>query len=60
MAEQSKSQYRNLAQDFGLLSDPTRLGILAELSSGSKNVTALCKGLKRKQPQVSRHLDQLD
>ena len=44
------------AQGFSLLSDATRLGILAELSTGPKNVTAMCKALKLKQPTVSHHL----
>jgi len=44
------------AQGFSLLSDRTRLGILAELSAGPKNVTAMCKALKLKQPTVSHHL----
>ena len=39
-----------------MLSDATRLGILAELSTGPKNVTALCKALKLKQPTISHHL----
>jgi len=45
-----------LSQEFGQLSDPTRLRILALLSAGSKNVTALCKALDQKQPTVSHHL----
>jgi DNA-binding transcriptional ArsR family regulator len=32
------------------------LGILAELSNGPKNVTALCKALGLKQPTISHHL----
>ena len=47
---------RDQAQGFGLLSDPTRLGILAVLAKGTSNVTDLCKALKRKQPTVSHHL----
>jgi DNA-binding transcriptional ArsR family regulator len=45
-----------LACGFGLLSDATRLGILKMLTAGPKNVTALCKGLRQKQPMVSHHL----
>ena len=45
-----------LARGFGLLSDATRLGILKMLMTGPKNVTALCKGLRAKQPMVSHHL----
>ena len=51
-----KSDVRDQAQGFGLLSDPTRLGILALLAKGPKNVTALCKALGLKQPTVSHHL----
>jgi DNA-binding transcriptional ArsR family regulator len=44
------------AQGFRMLSDPTRLGILATLAKGPRNVTALCKVLGLKQPIVSTHL----
>ena len=54
MARSSESY--ELARGFGLLSDATRLGILKMLKAGPKNVTALCKGLRRKQPMVSHHL----
>jgi len=56
MAKKTKADLRDWAQGFGLLSDPTRLGILSQLASGSKNVTALCKALGLKQPTVSHHL----
>ena len=56
MAEASRAAFRDQAQGFGLLSDPTRLGILAQLAKGPKNVTALCKALGLKQPTVSHHL----
>ncbi len=52
----SKVDLREWARGFSLLSDATRLGILAELSTGPRNVTALCKALKLKQPTVSHHL----
>lgn len=45
-----------LAIGFGLLSDQTRVGILKLLTTGPKNVTAICKGLGMKQPLVSHHL----
>jgi len=51
-----KAQRREWARDFKLLGDPTRLGILAELSTGPQNVTSLCKALKLKQPTISHHL----
>jgi len=44
------------AQGFSLLSDKTRLGILRELAKGPRNVTAMCKALKLKQPTLSHHL----
>ncbi|HUU90122.1 MAG TPA: metalloregulator ArsR/SmtB family transcription factor [Phycisphaerae bacterium] len=56
MAKGSRSAFRDQAQGFGLLSDPTRLGILSLLAKGPKNVTALCKALGLKQPTVSHHL----
>ena len=54
MARSSESY--ELACGFGLLSDATRLGILKMLTTGPKNVTSLCKGLRAKQPTVSHHL----
>ncbi len=59
MAKKSASKKADLqewARGFSLLSDPTRLGILLELSAGPKNVTALCKALGLKQPTISHHL----
>ncbi|HUT94719.1 MAG TPA: metalloregulator ArsR/SmtB family transcription factor [Thermoguttaceae bacterium] len=56
MAKASRAAFRDQAQGFGLLSDPTRLGILAQLAKGPKNVTALCKALGLKQPNTSHHL----
>jgi len=54
MAKQS--ELYEFARGFRLLSEPTRLGILGMLVTGPKNVTALCKGLGLKQPNVSYHL----
>ena len=51
-----KADLLEWARGFSLLSDPTRLGILAQLAKGPKNVTALCKVLGLKQPTVSHHL----
>jgi len=56
MAKVSRAAFRDQAQGFGLLSDATRLGILANLAKGPKNVTALCKALGLKQPTVGYHL----
>ena len=47
---------KELAVGFAMLSDTTRLGILQTLTGGPKNVTQLCKALKKKQPIVSHHL----
>jgi ArsR family transcriptional regulator len=52
----TKKNLLELARGFSLLSDATRLGILKLLTGGPKNVTALCKGLRLKQPTVSHHL----
>jgi DNA-binding transcriptional ArsR family regulator len=51
-----KVDLQELAQGYSLLSDATRLGILQLLAKGPKNVTALCKALRLKQPTVSHHL----
>jgi ArsR family transcriptional regulator len=59
MAKKSARRRADLqewARGFSLLSDPTRLGILKELSGGPKNVSALCKALGLKQPTISHHL----
>ncbi|MFO8013097.1 MAG: metalloregulator ArsR/SmtB family transcription factor [Phycisphaerae bacterium] len=59
MAKQKRpnaSTLKEWAQGFSLLSDKTRLGILAELSKGPSNVGGLCKALKLKQPTISHHL----
>ncbi len=46
----------DLARVFACLSDETRLGLVKALSSGEKNVMALCARLKARQPTVSHHL----
>jgi len=51
-----KPDVRELSRGFSLLSDATRLGILQLLAKGPRNVTALCKALRLKQPSVSHHL----
>jgi len=56
MPRGTANDLRGLARGFGLLSEPTRLGILSLLARGPKNVTALCKSLGLKQPTVSHHL----
>jgi len=52
----TKADLKEWARGFSLLSDVTRLGILSELSKGPRNVTAMCKALKLKQPTISHHL----
>lgn len=52
----SAATLKEWARGFSLLSDKTRLGILAELSKGPSNVGGLCKALKLKQPTISHHL----
>ena len=49
-------QAQKLAKLFGLLSDPTRLGILLALRKSPANVTELCRQLGLAQPTISRHL----
>ena len=56
MAKTSRAAFRDQAEGFGLLSDPTRLGILSLLAKRPKNVTALCKALDLKLPTLSHHL----
>jgi len=51
-----KDDLQEWAQGFSLLSDKTRLGILAELAKGPRNVTAMCKALGLRQAIVSTHL----
>ncbi len=41
---------------FKLLSDPTRLEILMQLSQGEFTVTDICSSLNLPQPTVSHHL----
>lgn len=56
MATLNGAEIDHAAQEFGQLSDKTRLSILVLLSKGPKNVTALCEALDMKQPSVSHHL----
>jgi len=52
----SKADLREWARGFALLTHPDRLAMLSLLARGPKNVTALGKALKLKQPIVSHHL----
>ncbi len=45
---------------FGALSDATRRGILAQLSAGETNVSALAAPYQMSQPAVSKHLRVLE
>ena len=45
---------------FAALADPTRRGILAELTNGDATVTALTEPLPISMPAVSRHLKVLE
>ncbi len=51
-----KPDVHELSRGFSMLSDATRLRILQLLAKGPKNVTTICKALRRKQPAVSHHL----
>jgi ArsR family transcriptional regulator len=51
-----RSELGEFARGFGLLSDGTRLGILKTIAAGPRNVAALCKVLRVKQPTISHHL----
>ena len=46
----------NLDLVFGALSDATRRGMLAQLSTGEANVSALAKPYNMSQPAISKHL----
>ena len=52
----ASSVAKDWAQGFGLLSDPTRVGILALLAKGPRNVTDLSRTLRVKQPTLSHLL----
>ncbi|MCG8415634.1 MAG: metalloregulator ArsR/SmtB family transcription factor [Pseudomonadales bacterium] len=45
---------------FSALSDPTRRGILAELSQGESNVRSLVDHYNMSQPAISKHLRVLE
>lgn len=45
---------------FGALSDATRRGMLAQLSEGEMNVSALSKPYPMSQPAISKHLRVLE
>lgn len=51
---------KNLDLVFGALSDATRRGMLAQLSDGETNVSALGKPYAISQPAVSKHVRVLE
>jgi DNA-binding transcriptional ArsR family regulator len=53
----SEEQWETLAEQFKLLSDPSRLKILAVLcSQGESNVTEICDITQLNQANASKHL----
>ena len=56
MARSSGQSHADLADFFGLLSDPTRLQIVLLLAKGASNVTSICDKFNLRQPAVSHHL----
>jgi len=54
--KQTRGDVKEWAQGFRVLSNPTRLGILATLARGPRSVTALCKALGLRLATVSTHL----
>ena len=52
----AKTDLKELAQGFYMLSDTTRLKILAAISKKPQNITSLCKAFKQKQPIISHHM----
>ena len=56
MARSPVQSFDDLANFFGLLSDPTRLRIVLLLAKGASNVTSICDKFNLRQPTVSHHL----
>jgi DNA-binding transcriptional ArsR family regulator len=50
----------NLDLIFGALADATRRGMLAQLSEGEVNITALAEPYDMSQPAISKHLRVLE
>lgn len=53
-------QQAQLDRVFGALSDATRRGMLAQLSQGEANITALAAPYNISQPAISKHLRVLE
>ena len=53
-------QSNQLDQVFSALSDPTRRGILEQLSQGESRVSTLAKPYEVSQPAISKHLRVLE
>lgn len=50
----------NLDDIFGALADPTRRGILEQLSRGTTNIRTLAEPYKMSQPAISKHIRVLE
>jgi DNA-binding transcriptional ArsR family regulator len=53
-------EYDHLSTTFAALADPTRLAILARLTSGEASVTELAKPFDVSLPAISKHLKVLE
>jgi len=51
-----RSEVSDLAAGYGLLSGATRVGILAALASGPKNIATLSEALGASEQMISHHL----
>jgi DNA-binding transcriptional ArsR family regulator len=58
-ASSSDRVFEAAADLFSLLSAPTRLRIVCELSDGERNVSDLCERVGSSQPNLSQHLGML-
>jgi DNA-binding transcriptional ArsR family regulator len=58
-ASSSDRIFEAAADLFSLLSAPTRLRIVCELSDGERNVSDLCERVGSSQPNLSQHLGML-
>lgn len=60
MNNENAGNNENLDLIFGALSDATRRGMLAQLSDGETNITALAAPYAMSQPAISKHLRVLE
>ncbi|WP_081716790.1 ArsR/SmtB family transcription factor [Leptolyngbya sp. Heron Island J] len=54
-----EKRFKQIAQRFKLLSDPSRLQILSAICNQERNVTEICKRTRLNQANVSKHLQLL-